>query len=37
MMSRLEARTFLELAVDARFPKLILKKPIYGGQPLGER
>lgn len=34
-MSRLEARLALELALEARFPRLIQKKPIYAGVPIG--
>ncbi len=37
VMSRLEARLALELAVEARYPRLINKKPIYGGVPIGAR
>ncbi len=34
-MSRLEARMALELAIEARFPRLIPKKPLYAGSPIG--
>ncbi len=34
-MSRLEARLILEAAVEARFPRLIQRKPVYGGLPIG--
>ncbi len=34
-LSRLEARLALELAVEARFPRLIHKRPVYGGLPIG--
>ena len=33
--SRLEARLALELALEARYPRLILKKPVCSGQPVG--
>jgi hypothetical protein len=35
--SRLEMRLLLELAIEARFPRLIPKKPLYGGLPIGEQ
>ena len=34
-LSRLEARLALEAAVEARFPRLCVKKPIIQGNPLG--
>ena len=36
-MSRFEARLALELALEARFPRLIQKKPLHGGLPIGAR
>ena len=33
--SRLECRLHLELALEARFPRLICKKPVCSGQPVG--
>ena len=32
--SRLECRLAFELAIEARFPRLIPRKPVFGGQPL---
>jgi hypothetical protein len=34
-LSRFEARLLLETAVEARFPRLIQRKPLYGGVPVG--
>lgn len=34
-MSRLEARLALELAVERRYPRVISRKPIFAGAPLG--
>lgn len=36
-ISRLEARLVLEAALEARFPRLCVKKPIIGGNTLGAR
>lgn len=36
-LSRLEARLVLEAALEARFPRLCIKKPIIGGNTLGAR
>ena len=35
-MSRLEARLALEGAAEARYPRLVLRKPVLAGMPLGE-
>ena len=32
--SRFECRLALELALEARFPRLMIRKPVFGGTPI---